>query len=217
MNYIARHEEYVQTSIRNFGGVRFTKAPFDIIDNKGRFIEVKTVNKTMSKSQYYPVLTLSREEFKFALRKKIWYIFVLKGYVFFFPFSAVRERFLRAGWQKATPSKYGLRQVKRIYVPLKLLKAWVLEGNLGIPLPKPLDYIFPKKTHEVVCKQCGKKFSIANCEQNRKFCSWKCCSQWRKENGSWAKGKKFSEEHRRKISEAKKRQGEKVREVLDKI
>jgi hypothetical protein len=62
------HDSLVQEVIDRYGGVSFARAPFDVIDTEGRFIEVK---KMKTKKNGSHQIHLSKEQILFGSQKNM--------------------------------------------------------------------------------------------------------------------------------------------------
>jgi hypothetical protein len=63
------HNVLVQEVLHQYGGVFFARAPFDVIDSEGRFIEVKKMKTRKNHGGYQ--IHLSKEQMLFGLQKRL--------------------------------------------------------------------------------------------------------------------------------------------------
>jgi hypothetical protein len=92
--YIKRHREVVNELAKELDGVVFTKAPFDIIDKKLRFFEVKVVRPLTGKHSAECRLNISENEVKFGeiVGDKLIYVIIFKGEKYIIPFNELMSR-----------------------------------------------------------------------------------------------------------------------------
>lgn len=95
----------------------------------------------------------------------------------------------------------------------RINKGWFKKGHKPVaPFKKGQPSWNKKEWIKLSCSQCNKDFSVPPARINKaKFCSKICSSKnrigkssWNKGGTSWAKEKKFSEIHRKKIGEGHK-------------
>jgi len=123
----AKHSKAVEILGTRFRGVAFAKAPFDIMDEKSRFYQVKCPNDRKGRHEGECRISISRDELNFGmlLRGKFIFIIVYNNHSYFIPFSDLKKRILA---NKPSQTKLGgLR--RQVTLGRKFLSQYLTEQN----------------------------------------------------------------------------------------
>jgi len=102
--YWNAHRKKVDELAKEFNGVAFTKAPFDIIDDKRKFYEVKVVNPRSGRHSAECPIAVSENEVLFGeiFGDSLFYVVFFKGNKYVIPFNDVKLRLRNIKPNKST-------------------------------------------------------------------------------------------------------------------
>jgi len=114
------HEKLVKETANRFNGIVFKRAPFDLILQDGRFVEIKTSSAT---SYHKWRLHITEDELKFGQLKELWLLFANDEGQYLFPFEEIRQQLqLRKKQVQLSPNNVK-RVMREIYIK-KILKKY---------------------------------------------------------------------------------------------
>lgn len=97
-----RHDQAVVRARARFGGEIFSRAPFDLIDSQGRFVEVKIARFRKQKSLHQWRINLTREEIRFAALQPLHLYVEWDKNISLIPMSCYNDRLRNRKVQKFT-------------------------------------------------------------------------------------------------------------------
>ncbi len=122
-----RHNEALEAAKRRFGGETFARAPFDLIDTAGRFIEVKVGRSRYHGGAHQWRIVLTREEVRFARLKPVFLYVVWGENISLIPVDSWLDRLGRCAFQKTTFR--GVDRWSTVFdIPIRDLNRYLIYG-----------------------------------------------------------------------------------------